>query len=117
MVPEWRPQPTHRKPALHIVSMHHETPWLANRNGRLPSSKPAVSNLKLWCTLRFMHVRRSTCIEPTWDHGGQHGQESQEGSCEEEDREEKDCEEEVESFATLSLPRHIKARAVLSPGN
>ena len=56
MVPEWRPQPTHRKPALHIVSMHHETPWLANRNGRLPSSKPAVSNLKLWCTLRFMHV-------------------------------------------------------------
>jgi hypothetical protein len=61
--------------------------------------------------------RRSTCIEPTWDHGGQHGQESQEGSCEEEDSEEKDCEEEVESFATLSLPRHIKARAVLSPGN
>ncbi|HVQ66226.1 MAG TPA: hypothetical protein VMT08_01895 [Bradyrhizobium sp.] len=62
--------------------------------------------------------RHSTCIEPTWDHGGQHGQESQEGSCEEEDREEKDCEEkEVGLLYTLSLLRHIKARAVLSPGN
>jgi hypothetical protein len=36
--------------------MHHETSWLANRNGRLPSSKPAVPNLKLWCTLHFVHV-------------------------------------------------------------
>jgi hypothetical protein len=43
-----------------------------------------------------------------WDHGGHHGQESEEGK--EEDRQE---EKEVGLADTLPLLRHIKARARL----
>ena len=57
----------------------------------------------------YVHACRcATCIEPIlWDHGGQHGQESEEGEGKEEDRQE----EEVGFAATLL--RHVKARARL----
>jgi hypothetical protein len=44
-----------------------------------------------------------------WDHGGQHGQESEEGEGKEEDRQE---EKEVGLAYSLPLLRHIKARAL-----
>jgi hypothetical protein len=47
------------------------------------------------------------CIE-AWDHGGQHGQESEEGEGKEEDRQE---EKEV-ALADATFLRHIKVRAV-----
>jgi hypothetical protein len=56
------------------------------RERRLPSSKRAVSILQLWCTLTFMHVDARLALNQSWDHGGQHGQESEEG--EEENRQE-----------------------------
>ena len=56
-----------------------------------------------------MHVDARLALNQLWDHGGQHGQESEEGEGKEEDRQE---EEEVVS-PTRPLLRHIKARARL----
>jgi hypothetical protein len=55
----------------------------------------------------YIHARRcSTCIEPTvWDHGGQHGQESEEGEGKEDRQEEKEV-------GLADLLRQIKVRAV-----
>ena len=53
-----------------------------------------------------MHVDARLALNQLWDHGGQHGQESEEGEGKEEDRQ-----EEVDFAATLL--RHVKARARL----
>ena len=63
------------------------------------------------CGVLFNHAcRHSTCIEPTWDHGGQHGQESEEGNGEEEDREEEGKEEVGPSLHTICSETHQGAR-------
>ena len=80
------------------------------RDRRLPSSQRSISILQLWCTLTFMHVDARLALNQLWDHGGQHGQESEKG----EDRKEEDRKEEKEVVSLRrTLLRHIKARALL----
>jgi hypothetical protein len=59
-------------------------------DGRLPSSKRAVSILQPWCILNrctsIVDLHRANF----WDHGGQHGQESEEGKGKEDSQEEKE---------------------------
>jgi hypothetical protein len=57
-----------------------------------------------------MHVDARLALNQLWDHGGQHGQESEEG----EDRKEEDRQEEKEVVSLRrTLLRHIKALALL----
>jgi hypothetical protein len=55
-----------------------------------------------------MHVDARLALNQLWDHGGQHGQESEEGEGKEEDRQE----EEVGLAKTLLFLRHVKARVL-----
>jgi hypothetical protein len=61
-------------------------------DGRLPSSKRAVSILQLWCSLNLCTSIVDLHRANFWDHGGQHGQESEEG---EESKEDSQKEKEV----------------------
>ena len=59
-------------------------------DGRLPSSKRAVSILQLWCSLNLCTSIVDLHRANFWDHGGQHGQESEEGKGKEDSQEEKE---------------------------
>ena len=54
-----------------------------------------------------MHVDARLALNQLWDHGGQHGQESEEGEGKEDNQEEKEVD-----LSDLILLRHIKVRAV-----
>jgi hypothetical protein len=70
-------------PAKRAVSAHHagaspdrKSQWC---DGRLPSSKRKVLILQLWCSLNVCTSIVDLHRANFWDHGGRHGQESEEG--------------------------------------
>src|ERR1700688_3132545 len=70
-------------PANRAESTHHanaSSGFKVRRcDGRLPSSKRAVSILQLWYSLSLCTSIVDLHRANFWDHGGQHGQESEEG--------------------------------------
>jgi hypothetical protein len=65
-------------PAKRGVCTRHALHPVAT-GARLPSSKRAVSILRLWCTLNACMSMVGLHWDNFWEDGGQHGQESEEG--------------------------------------